>query len=158
MLNLLAYNRVGTDSTLELGSYTVHSSQDKSYVVVKKSSKRLPRSLGKYAGWVDWDVWLRDKYSHTSIIKELVMGYTGIILEPRAFTVGSTHDENSLPDRLAYVNASVVSQVLLQCLFNPLEKINLRDKPLPSEDLHCRIGMYRLVYDHLAQEWRLWMK
>ena len=158
MLNLLVHSRVGTDTELVLGSYTVSSSQGENHVVVKRSNKRLPRSFGKYAGWVTWDVRLRDKYSGPHNIKELVMDYTGTILEQRLFTYNLYHNENSTSDRLAFVNASVFSQVLLQCLFNPLGKLDLLSKPLPVEDLHCRIGEYRLVYDHLDQEWRLWMQ
>ena len=141
-------SRVGTNSEVDLGHYHLTSQAGKNYVVVKRSKRRLPRTPAAYIEWVDWDLHRRPD----SALSEL---FVGIIYGRHSWDADSTH----FPHRLSLMHASILSQVLVQSLFNLHDGgVDLVNKPLPSQDVRCRIGSYEMLYDHLMQEWRIWTK
>lgn len=141
-------SRVGTDSEVDLGHYHLTSQANKNYVVVKRSKRRLPRTPAAYIEWVEWDLHRRPDSSLSDL-------FVGIIYGRHSWDADSTH----LPHRLSLMHASILSQVLVQCLFNIQDGgVDLINKPLPIQDVRCRIGSYEMLYDHLMQEWRLWKK
>jgi hypothetical protein len=144
-------DRVGTDSELDLGHYHLTSSSNKNYVVVKCSKRRLPKTPAAYIGWVDWDIHPRALNRDVLYSKFVKVIYTG----SGEWDSVSTN----LAHRLSLLHASILSQVLVQSLFNLQDGgVDLVNKPLPSQDVKCRIGSYEMLYDHLMQEWRIWKK
>jgi len=142
-------SRVGTDWEVDLGHYHLTSQASKNYVVVKRSKRKLPKTPAAYIGWVDWDI---HRVEDTSTLSELLVG---IIYSQRNWDADSTN----LRSRISLMHASILSQVLVQSLFNLQDGgVDLASKPLPSQDVRCRIGSYEMLYDHLMQEWRLWKK
>lgn len=142
-------SRVGTDSEVDLGHYHLTSQADKNYVVVKRSKRRLPRTPAGYIEWVDWDIHRPDD---SSTVKALLVGD---IYNHHIWVVNTSN----LQGRISLMHASILSQVLAQSLFNLANGgVDLASKPLPSQDVRCRIGSYEMLYDHLMQEWRLWKK
>lgn len=142
-------SRLGTDSEVDLGHYRLTSQADKNYVVVKRSKRRLPKTPAAYIGWVDWDI---HRVEDTSTLSELLVGF---IYNQRNWDADSTN----LSSRISLMHASILSQVLVQSLFNLQDGgVDLVNKPLPSQDVRCRIGSYEMLYDHLMQEWRIWKK
>ncbi len=147
----MVYNRIGTDSEVDLGHYHLTSQADKNYVVVKRSKRRLPQVPAKYIEWVDWD-----------IHKEVPEGTRLYSLFVKVIYNGSEKWDTTSTNfnhRLSLLHASILSQVLVQSLFNLHEGgVDLVNKPLPSQDVRCRIGSYEMLYDNLMQEWRIWKK
>lgn len=149
LLYHLVESRVGTDSEVDLGHYHLTSQADKNYVVVKRSKRKLPKTPTAYIGWVDWDI---HRIENTSTLSQLLVG---IIYRKGIWDADST----DLSSRVSLMHASILSQVLVQSLFNLQDGgVDLINKPLPSQDVRCRIGSYEMLYDHLMQEWRLWKK
>jgi hypothetical protein len=148
-LSFFVDSNVGTETELDLGHYTLTSHPEKSYVVVKRSKRRLPRMSTSYIGWVTWDL---AEQEDPSVIKSRVVD--------QIYGYGSSWGllNRGLKSRLSLMHASILSQVLLQCLFNIDGPVDLLSKPLPSQDIKCRIGGYEMLYDHLVQEWRIWKK
>jgi len=148
-LDDMVADKVGTDWEVDLGHYKLTSSEDKHYVVVKRSDRKLPKLPSSYIGWVDWD------------LREI-----GLVSDIHGRYVSTMYHGNyswsancgNVRGRLSLLHASLLSQVLVQALFNLLGKVDLASKPLPSEDVRCRIGSYEMLYDHLMQEWRIWKK
>lgn len=155
-LRYIVHNNIGSDKVEDLGSYAITSKEGQNYVVIKRSKRRVPRSLGKYPEWADWDVKLINKFAHNDTHKELELTYLWPLFNSR-YIRNSCHIPHDLSDLLTYSNLSIVSQMMLQCIFNPLEDVDLSSKPLPSDDLRCRVGRYNLLYDSTMQEWRIWM-
>ena len=56
LLYSLVDEKVGINQEVDLGHYHLTSSEDKSSVVIKRSSRKLPRSPSSYIGWTDWDI------------------------------------------------------------------------------------------------------
>ena len=144
----LVKSRVGTDTEVNLGHYTLTSRQDKKYVVVKRSKNRLPREPNAYVGWVDWDVKVAEDKVKTTYVSHIQTSYYA----------GWGYGSSSISKRLALVHVSILSQVLLQCLFGIDSKVDLTSKPLPTSDIKCRLGDFHMLYDHQMQEWRIWLK
>jgi len=143
--------RVGTDSDLDLGHYHLTCPANKNYVVVKRSKRRLPRTPAAYIGWVDWDIHQQLSSSPTLSSLFVKVIYTG--------TGDWNPTSTDLRHRLSLLHASILSQVLVQSLFNLQDGgVDLVNKPLPLQDVRCRIGSYEMLYDHLMQEWRIWKK
>ena len=155
----LAYiisSRRGTDTVEKLGYYTVTSNEGSNYVTVKRTPGRIPSNPGQFSSWVDWDVQTRASYTGDKIQQELELVFLRHVVEwyfcgPLRYKKEDTHSA------LLLSTLSVLSQIMLQGLFDPLGDLNLEGKPLPAEDLRCRVGNYHMLYDHLAEEWRLWM-
>lgn len=152
-LDYIWRTRRTTATKEELGYYTVTSSKEHSYVVVRPTSKRLPSSPGKFINWVEWDVQLIPHYSPYYINTQIELAALRWIAEDRWY--GPCPFSDNLTDRIKLSNLCILSQVMLQCLFNPEGEVDLKSKPLPKKDMHCRVGSYHLLYDCLAQEWRI---
>lgn len=150
--NQVVRPRIGTDSELDLGHYQLSSNADKKYVAVRKSKNRLPTTPSGYIDWVDWDI---PRNANT-----VGAGCTcvGTIYKSRMYCFGSPVGDAILSHRLPQIHISVLSQVLVQSLFAITKGVNLGDKPLPDREVRCRFGNYEMLYDHLMQEWRIWMK
>ena len=133
----------GTDDEKLLGTYVVVSQEGKEYVTVKRSSSRIPRTPRGYIEWVDWD-----------IPREGGLGPSRYFWQSR-YTYGS-YSPTKLQKGINTFHKCGVSQALLQSLFGIGEPVDLSCKPLPTSDLRCRLGNYILLYDHLAEEWRIW--
>lgn len=151
LLYSLVDDKVGTDSDLDLGHYHLTASSNKNYVVVKRSKRRLPKTPAAYIGWVDWDI-------HPQVLNRDVLSSKFV----KVIYNGSgdwDRVSTTLSHRLSLLHASILSQVLVQSLFNiQYSGVDLVNKPLPSRDVRCRIGSYEMLYDHLMQEWRIWKK
>lgn len=143
--------RVGTDSELDLGHYYLTCPSNKNYIVVKRSKRRLPKTPAAYIGWVDWDI-----HRQSSLSPALSSLFVAVIYNRSG---GWDPTSTNLTHRLSLLHASILSQVLVQSLFNLQDgEVDLVNKPLPSQDVRCRIGSYEMLYDHLMQEWRIWKK
>lgn len=146
-LNTIVLPRVGTDSELDLGHYQLSSSADKQYVVIKRSKNRIPKTPSAYIDWVHWDIAPgADPRCVDTIYRRRQHCYVR--------QVGDT----SLNERLSLAHISILSQVLVQSLFAITKRVDLSEKPLPAGEVRCRFGNYEMLYDHLMQEWRIWMR
>lgn len=143
---------IGSDNEQLLGSYVVSSKEGKNYVTIKKSKSRLPRSVRSYINWVDWDIVLREGGVATKYTR-----VTRFILQPHQGSYTSSHYGGLRHGISTYFKCGL-SQALLQSLFGLGQTVDLKSKPLPTDDLRCRVGNYTLLYDHLAKEWRIWKK
>jgi hypothetical protein len=143
---------IDSDSEQLLGSYVVSSKEGKNYVTIKKSKSRLPRSVRGYINWVDWDITLQEGGVATRYTR-----VTRFILQPYHTAYTLPHNVAPRQGLSTYFKCGL-SQALLQSLFGLGQTVDLKSKPLPTEDLRCRVGNYILLYDHLAKEWRIWKK
>ena len=149
VLELFVDERVGKDTELDLGHYTLVSRVDKPYVVIKKSKRRLPRMSTAYMGWTTWDI---------ASLESNKLELSSKAVEEIYGRATWSKDTKSMKSMISFMHASILSQVLLQSLFNIDGPIDLSSKPLPTQDIKCRVGRYEMLYDHLMQEWRIWKK
>ena len=140
--------RAGTDSEVDLGYYILRSSEDRSYVTIKKTAARIPRSADKFMRSAEWDVKIENRQVESTHMRHLYWHY---------LTGKAGYQLSSYP---VYRNLHLcsLSHALLQSLFGPGDKVDFTRKLLPTNDLSCRLGNYMLLYDHLAEEWRVWKK
>lgn len=150
LLSYLVDQRIGTDTEVDLGHYRLISRSDLDYIVVKPAVRHLPKLPGSYVGWVDWDI----KMSDTEEGRIVDTKFVDTIYAGRAH-LGS---RSSLGVSMSCVHISILSQVLLQCLFNIDGEVDLSKKPLPKRDVCCQVGKYVMVHDLMMQEWRIWKK
>ena len=137
----------GTDSEKLLGYYSLYSKEGKSYVTLKRSSAKIPRTLDKFIEWVEWDVPKNAAtVAQVGYIKHLFWHFSG------------TRYPWLRRPYYHKLHLCSLSHALLQALFGPGYKVDLSSKLLPTDDLRCRLGKYTLLYDHLAEEWRIWKK
>jgi len=143
--DLLYYvtSQVGLDDEKLLGTYVAVSQDDKEYVTVKRSSSRIPRTPRGYIEWVDWDIPREGSPAASRYLWQPLYRY-------------GSDSPTKLKKGLNTFHKCGVSQALLQSLFGIGEPVDLNSKPLPTADLRCRLGNYILLYDHLAEEWRVW--
>lgn len=151
-LNGLLENIIEVEEELDLG-YCVarRSTKNDNLVIITKSSHRRPQScqqLRKYALWNRGNSETPEEYSGSKQVLWPLWryGYYGY----------SIRSNKSNPKRaLAY---DLVANAFIKAMFDPGEEIDVNSKSLPEEDMICHVGDYRLLYDHLAKEWRVWRK
>ena len=147
VLKKLVESNIGKDTDIDLGYYKLSSDESSSHIVIKRSSRQLPKLPSSYVDWVDWDI--PKGHASQSVYN---------ICVNRVYKGRWNNSDTGLYNRLRLIHVCILSQVLLQCLFNLNGKVDLSSKPLPSRDLRCRVGSYEMLYDHLMQEWRIWKK
>ena len=142
---------IGKEHEQHLGYYTVYCSPDCGWATIKKSSGRIPRKMSSLMSWANWDVEI-DVESKTIVKNEYSVHVTQGIEKPRWMSPPS-----GLRSSLPLLFTGLSSHILLQSLLADPRDIDLTKTPLPREDLHCRVGKFKMTYDHLAEEWRVWL-
>jgi hypothetical protein len=145
--------KIGSGDTIELGYYRVECPRDRNCAIVKRSSRRIPRKRMSLARWVDWDV--------EEIAGERVEPrYTNKLYKNSLSHVYAHRraSHKALERNLDLMYRQLISLIVTQCLFAPQEPLAFKDRPLPVQDTHCRVGDIRMTYDSLAEEWRVWIQ